>query len=116
MSGGQTGYVSGSQTGGYVTGGSHAGQTTTYVTGGQSATYVTGGQGYVTGGQTYTTTQPGNVTYSTSGPVQTTYEYVNAPSSTTYVETTGGQRWDPNAQYVSGYEYVSYPETYTTQK
>lgn len=96
-----------------MTGGSHAGQTT-YVTGGQGATYVSGAH---TSGQTYTTTQPGNVTYTTttSGPVQTAYEYVNAPSSTTYVETTG-QRWDPNAQYVSGYEYVSYPETYATQK
>ena len=55
------------------------------------------------------------MTYTTSGPVQTTYEYVNAPSSTTYVDANG-QKWDPNTQYVSGYEYVNYPETYATQK
>jgi len=85
----------------------------------------------VTGGQTYTTTtvQPateklysantgGNVVY-TTGPVQsTTYEYVNVPSSSTYVEQAG-QRWESSAPYVTGnYEYINYPEgvTYSTQK
>jgi hypothetical protein len=51
------------------------------------------------------------VTYTTSVPQG--YEYV-APSSSTYVETTNGYRIDPNAQYQTGYEYVSYPEAYVT--
>jgi hypothetical protein len=87
---------------------------------------VTGVQpGYVTGGQTYTTTtvQPGtvsgnNVVY-TTGPAQTTYEYVNNPSSTTYVEQPVGQHWESSAPYGerTTYEYVNYPEgAYTTQK
>jgi hypothetical protein len=83
---------------------------------------VTGGQpGYVTGGQTYTTTtvQPGNNVLYTNGPVQTTYEYVNAPSSASYVEQPVGQHWESSAPYGerTTYEYVNYPEgAYTTQK
>lgn len=66
--------------------------------------YVTGGSQYGANGQTYTTT------YVNPATTTTTYEYVNAPS-TTYVEkaVSGGQRWDPNS-------YASYPEGTYTQK
>ena len=78
---------------------------------------MTGGQ------QSYTTIQPTEKLYSantvyTTGPVQTTYEYVNVPGSTTYVDQQG-QRWETSAPYGAErgtYEYVNYPEGYTTQQ
>jgi hypothetical protein len=108
-------YVSGQSGAGYTTG--QAG----YVSGSQA--YTTGQTGYVTGGQTYVSSvQPAEKVYAsnanvayTTGPVQTTYEYVNAPG--TYVE--GGQRWESSAPYGerTTYEYVNYPESaYVTQQ
>ena len=82
------------------------------VTGGQ--TYTTGQTTYVTNAQqSYTTVQPSEKLYSantvyTTGPSRTTYEYVNAPASNTYVE----QRWEANAPYgveTGTYEYTNYP-------
>jgi len=117
----QGGYTVSGQ-GAQVSGQSGAGYTTGYVTGGQ--TYTTGQTTYVTGGQqSYTTVQPSEKLYSantvyTTGPVQTTYEYVNVPGSNTYVDQQG-QRWESSAPYGAErgtYEYVNYPEGYVTQQ